>query len=240
MLLATDLDGTFLGGSPEDKAQLYSWLKQQQPDISLVFVTGRGLANVQPLLEDPQMPLPDYIICDVGATVVSGNTLEPVQPLQGAIEQKWPGEAMVRAQLEQVSGLHYQEVPQERRCSFYYDATTPIDVALGIARELGCDVVQSAGKYLDILPAGVNKGSTLVRLLELISYPGAEVLVAGDTMNDRSLYDTGFKGVVVGLAEAALLQYTLPLTHVLQSDKPGAAGIMEGISWFRSGKQKRS
>lgn len=239
MLLATDLDGTFLGGSPEDKAQLYSWLKQQT-DVNLVFVTGRGLANVQPLLEDPQMPLPDYIICDVGATVVKGSSLEPVQPLQETIEQRWPGEAMVRAQLEQVSGLRYQEVPQERRCSFYYDATTPIDVALAIATELGCEVVQSAGKYLDVLPAGVNKGSTLIRLLELLAYPGDQVLVAGDTMNDRSLYDIGFKGVVVGLAEAALLQYTLPFTHVLQSEKPGAAGIMEGISWFSSEKQKRS
>lgn len=239
MLLATDLDGTFLGGSPEDKAQLYSWLKQQT-DISLVFVTGRGLANVQPLLEDPQMPLPDYIICDVGATVVKGNSLEPVQPLQEAIAQKWPGEAMVRAQLEQVAGLRYQEVPQQRRCSFYYDATTAIDVAADIAAGLGCEIVQSAGKYLDILPGGVNKGSTLMQLVELIGYPAERVLVAGDTMNDRSLYDIGFKGVVVGLAEAALLQYTLAFTHVLQTDKPGAAGIMEGISWFSGEKQKRS
>jgi HAD superfamily hydrolase (TIGR01484 family) len=239
MLLATDLDGTFLGGSPEDKVQLYSWLKQQT-DVSLVFVTGRGLANVKPLLDDPQMPVPDYIICDVGATVVKGNGLEPVQPLQEATEQKWPGQALVRAQLEQVAGLRYQEVPQERRCSFYYDLTTSIDVAAAIAAELGCDVLQSAGKYLDILPAGVNKGSTLLRLLNLIGYPAEEVLVAGDTMNDRSLYDIGFKGVVVGLAEAALLQYTLPFTHVLQSDKPGAAGIMEGISWFSAEKEKRS
>lgn len=239
MLLATDLDGTFLGGSPEDKAQLYSWLKLQT-NVSLVFVTGRGLANVQPLLEDPQMPLPDYIICDVGATVVKGNSLEPVQPLQEAIEQKWPGEAMVRAQLEQVAGLRYQEVPQQRRCSFYYDATTAIDVAADIAAGLGCDILQSAGKYLDILPGGVNKGSSLRQLVELIGYPAEDVLVAGDTMNDRSLYDIGFKGVVVGLAEAALLQYTLAFTHVLQTDKPGAAGIMEGISWFSGEKQKRS
>ncbi len=239
MLLATDLDGTFLGGSPEDKAQLYGWLKQQA-GVSLVFVTGRGLANVQPLLDDPQMPLPDYIICDVGATVVRGDTLEPVQPLQGAIEEKWPGEAMVRAQMEQISGLRYQEVSQERRCSFYYDASTPIDAAVDIAKGLGCDVIQSAGKYLDILPRNVNKGNTLLQLVELIAYPTDDILVAGDTMNDRSLYDTGFKGVVVGLAETALLQYTLPFTHVLQSEKPGAAGIMEGIFWFNGEKQKRS
>jgi len=239
MLLATDLDGTFLGGSPEDKARLYEWIKQQA-DVRLVFVTGRGLANVQPLLDDPQMPLPDYIICDVGAAVVEGPTLLPVEPLQTAIEQQWPGEEEVRAHMEQVAGLRYQEVPQQRRCSFYYDHTTAIDVALEIAASLGCDVLQSAGKYLDVLPGGVNKGSTLTRLMEFIDYPVNQVLVAGDTMNDRSLYDAGFKGVVVGLAEAALLQYTQHYAHVLQSEKPGAAGIMEGIYWFNGDNEKNS
>lgn len=239
MLLATDLDGTFLGGSPEDRACLYSWL-QQHTEISLAFVTGRGLATVQPLLDDPQIPLPDYIICDVGATVVHGHTLEPVTPLQEAIEQKWPGQELVRARMEQVAGLRLQEVPMQRRCSFFYDATAAIDVAARIAEELGCDVLQSAGKYLDVLPGGVNKGSTLTQLVQHIGYPAARVLVAGDTMNDRSLYDAGFKGVVVGRAEPALLQYTQEYTHVLQSEIPGAGGIMEGIAWFTGNKQKRS
>ncbi len=54
----------------------------------------------------------------------------------------------------------------------------PYYVASALATELGCDVLQSAGKYLDVLPAGVNKGSTLFQLLELIAYPGTEVLVS--------------------------------------------------------------
>jgi hydroxymethylpyrimidine pyrophosphatase-like HAD family hydrolase len=235
LLLATDLDGTFLGGSPADRTGLYEWIRLQH-ELRLVFVTGRGLPSVQPLLDDPAIPDPDYIICDVGATIVHGHNLLPVQPVQAAIEKKWPGQELVRMRMEQVAGLRYQEVPQQRRCSFYYDDTTAIDVAVQIATELGCDVIQSAGRFLDIMPAGVNKGSTLVQLIAQINYPAGKVLVAGDTMNDRSLYDAGFRGVVVGAAEPALLQYTLHHTHVLQSEKPGAAGIMEGIHWFNGNK----
>ena len=69
MLLATDLDGTFLGGSAEDRQTLYQLVSGSQ-DIQLVFVTGRGLEAVMPLLSDPLVPTPDYIICDVGGTVV--------------------------------------------------------------------------------------------------------------------------------------------------------------------------
>ena len=58
MLLATDLDGTFLGGSQEQRQQLYQ-LIAAHPDIDLIFVTGRGLESVMPLLADPTIPQPD-------------------------------------------------------------------------------------------------------------------------------------------------------------------------------------
>jgi hydroxymethylpyrimidine pyrophosphatase-like HAD family hydrolase len=49
MLLATDLDGTFLGGKSSYKQQLYQLIRENK-DIRLVFVTGRSLATVIPLL----------------------------------------------------------------------------------------------------------------------------------------------------------------------------------------------
>ena len=82
MLLATDLDGTFLGGNQAARLRLYQ-LVASHPDIELVFVTGRGLEHVLPLLADPTIPQPDYIIADVGATVVHGETQQPVSPHSG-------------------------------------------------------------------------------------------------------------------------------------------------------------
>lgn len=85
MLLATDLDGTFLAGDPDMRLRLYQ-LITAHPEIQLVFVTGRGLESVLPLLSDPTIPEPDYIICDVGCTVVHGNSQQSIQPLQGDID----------------------------------------------------------------------------------------------------------------------------------------------------------
>ena len=231
MLLATDLDGTFLGGSLSKKRKLYDLIKNQ-PTIKLVFVTGRGLETVLPLLHDPMMPVPDYIISDVGATIVDGQTLEPVATIQSEIERRWPDEYLLRQQLAAIPGIEPQEVPQQRRCSFYYDSSADLTAVRKIADQHRCDVLLSAGKYLDILPAGVNKGSTLKKLIELIDFPGDNVLVAGDTYNDFSLFQTGFKGVAVGKSEPALLDAINHMDHVFQATKEGAGGILEAIRHF--------
>ncbi|WP_142684168.1 HAD-IIB family hydrolase [Chitinophaga polysaccharea] len=230
MLLATDLDGTFLGGTSEDKEKLYSLLRQQK-EIQLVFVTGRGIRSVLSLLEDNTLPRPEYIICDVGATVTHLPTLTAVEPVQSDIAAKWPGE-QVRETLKTVRGLLHQEAHQQYRCSYYYDNSTDIDSAREIAASLQCDLVLSAGKYLDILPAGVNKGFTLKQLLQVLALPHQKVLVAGDSMNDYSMYETGFKGVVVGDSEPELVARTAGMPHVLQAQRPGAGGILEAMDFF--------
>jgi sucrose-6F-phosphate phosphohydrolase len=231
MLLATDLDGTFLGGSEQDRLSLYRLIATHE-QIRLVFVTGRGIDNIVPLLEKRIVPRPEYIICDVGGTILHGDTLQPVTAVQKNIAAIWAGEACILEGMKGMHGLRYQEVRQQHRCSFIYDETTDVAAVKTIAASLDCDVIQSHGQYLDIMPKGVNKGTTLVQLMQLIDYPADNVLVAGDTMNDSSLYDPGYKGVVVGGAELELLQYTADKAHVLQASIAGAGGIMEAMQHF--------
>lgn len=231
LLLATDLDGTFLAGKSAYKQQLYRMMRERQ-DVTLVFVTGRGLETVIPLLNDPVIPNPHYIICDVGATIVNGLTLEPIQPLQAAIEEKWPGHLGIYNKLKNVKGLQWQEVPQMRRCSFYYNEDTDLEQVSIISKTLGCDMLLSAEKYVDILPPGVNKGYSLQQLVKLLKVPADQILVAGDTLNDLSLYNTGYKGVVVGKAEEKLLEATKDMMHVYQAEKPGCGGILESLLHF--------
>ena len=118
MLLATDLDGTLLAGDHKLRRQLYKLL-ELHPDFKLAYVTGRGLESVLPLLSDPLLPQPEYIICDVGATVVDGETQQAIQPLQSNIDQRWPGEQAVAAAMAPFTQLKRQEVPQQRRCSYH-------------------------------------------------------------------------------------------------------------------------
>lgn len=239
MLLATDLDGTFLGGKQIDKLRLYRHIQQRQ-DIRLAYVTGRGLESVLPLLNDQIVAQPDYIICDVGATVVNGRTLEPILSIQSEIEAKWTDIHVLKERLSEISGLKFQEVPQQRRCSFYYNEETDLNKLREIAEEYNCDLITSLDTYVDFMPKGVNKGSTLKKLVEYLSVEESKILVAGDTMNDLALYETGYKGVVVGASEPELIASTKDMENVYQAEKTGAGGILEAISHFPEFNEFRS
>jgi len=231
MLLATDLDGTFLAGSAQSRQALYQ-LIARHPEIQLVYVTGRGLERVLPLLSDPSMPQPDYIICDVGATIVSGHTQQTVQPLQSELAALWPGEQSVQSSFAGFTALQRQETPQERRVSFFCkpeDITPEVERA---AAEINCDLVFSNGMYLDVLPKGVNKGATLKRLVDHLGIPPGQVLVAGDTLNDLSMYNHGYHGVCVGASEPSLLEATKNLPHILHAKGLGCEGILEAFGHF--------
>lgn len=231
ILLATDLDGTFLGGKQIDKLNLYRHIRQN-PAIKLAFVTGRGLESILPLLNDHIIPNPDYIIGDVGATIVDGKTLEPIEPLQGDVETKWTNFYELKAELSAVSGMEFQEVPQQRRCSFYYNENTDLEAIQKIADKYQCDVITSVDRYLDLIPRGVNKGTTIENLIRHIGLERENVLVAGDTLNDLAMFETGLPGVVVGASEKLLVEKTKDMPNVYQAEATGAGGIMEALRHF--------
>jgi glucosylglycerol-phosphate synthase len=234
ILLACDLDGTFLAGVPAMRRRLYR-LVEMHPDVRLAWVTGRGLEAVLPLLADPSLPLPEFLICDVGATVLRTSGMMPVQPLQSAIEARWPGEHAVSEAMSGIDGIVRQDVPQQRRCSYFCE---PDDLARlrpraeAIAAELGCEILYSADRYLDVLPAGTNKGSTLRQLVDALGFDDEQVLVAGDTLNDLSMFEAGFRGVCVGGSEPALLERLSGSRRVHCAKSEGCGGILEALGHF--------
>ncbi len=231
MLLATDLDGTFLAGDPEDRLSLYQTIAAH-PEIKLAYVTGRSLEAVLPLLADPTLPQPDFIIADVGATLVHGDSLQPIQPLQSVVDARWPGEPQVASAIEPF-GLERQDVPQARRCSYFCTPEQAANPQLRkIADELGCDLLYSAELYLDFLPRGVNKGSSLQALADWLELDHDQVLAAGDTLNDLSMLSASFHGVCVGQSEAALLDATRSHSRTLHANRPGCGGILEAFAHF--------
>ncbi|MDZ8079699.1 MAG: HAD family hydrolase [Nostoc sp. DcaGUA01] len=59
LLLATDLDGTFLGGSEQERSQFYQYIHDQRDRILLVYATGRELDRISQLFdEEPNIPKP--------------------------------------------------------------------------------------------------------------------------------------------------------------------------------------
>lgn len=233
LVLATDLDGTFLGGDEGQRRALYDELIARAETTTLIFVTGRDLDFIAELIAQPGMPRPDMIIGDVGTTIVHGHDFSPVEAVQRWVDERWDdANERVLELLADEPGIELQPVMGERRVSYYYDPAEVPHGAIAKARAAGFDVITSADLYLDVLPQGVAKGPTLERLVDALDLPDERVLVAGDTLNDLSLFETRFRGVAVGNSEPALVEAIADLELVHHSAEPGCAGIADAIAHF--------
>jgi trehalose-6-phosphate synthase/hydroxymethylpyrimidine pyrophosphatase-like HAD family hydrolase len=228
-ILVADLDGTLLGGDAADRRRLHAALARN-PEVTVVFATGRGLPSVREVLRDPLLPRPRWIIADVGASVIDGVDLAPIAALQAQLRAGWPGAQRVRTALRRFPALTYQHgVAQDGRCSFYLHPEQLTRQITDAVQALGCTWLYSADRYFDVLPPGVSKGSALAALAREQHWPMASVLVAGDSLNDLSLFQLGAHGVIVGNAEPALLAAVAASDTVHRPDQRGAAGVLSAL-----------
>lgn len=232
--LATDLDGTFLGGSDIERQSLYNWIDMHRSVVELVFVTGRDLPFIEASCSDGVMPWPDFVVGDVGTTIAARdpltNKLVPDADLEAPIAALWGGGVdLIRAALDAASGITPQEVNFRYRMSYHYDPEEFDPAIQAVIEEAGFDCLISDNRFLDILPKGISKGPSLLRLLEFCGRSHELVMVAGDTLNDLSLFETGLKGVAVGNSEPGLMEQVKDRDNVYLAHSHGAGGVLEAI-----------
>ena len=82
-----------------------------------------------------------------------------------------------------------------------FDALQELGASLApVAERLGVEVTFSSKRYLEFMPAGVNKGTGLARLAEMLEIPLSVVIAVGDSANDLSMIQAA--GLGVGVANA--------------------------------------
>ncbi|MEM7570287.1 MAG: HAD family hydrolase [Pseudomonadota bacterium] len=232
-VLATDLDGTFLGGSQDERAALYDYLRQQT-HTALIFVTGRDAAHVRYLIEEEGVPRPQFIIGDVGTSVFDGHNFAPVAPLEAWIDSHWQGDATAQQVLAQHEDhLTLQGVYGGRRRSYFISDVHKAHAAKAAVEDAGYDAIVSDDTFFDVLPRGIQKGPTLLKLIEMLDIRSEAVLAAGDTLNDLSLFHTGLNAVAVGNREPALEAALPDAEHIFKASAPGAAGITQALHYFQ-------
>jgi len=239
LVLVTDLDGTLLEGSGPARRRVYGWLASQRHRILQVFSTGRDLRSVARLLaEEAALGLhpPHLVIGDVGCTVACGVTLAPSPLALAPIEALWRGRAeRVLPLLEGLPGLSAEPLSRDRRLAYGIDPRRLDRSRLPAIEAHGVDCLVSGDKYLDVLPAGVNKGSTLLGLLEWLELDPALVVTAGDSLNDLAMFETGLQSVMVGNAEPGLVRALPGLPRTYRARGHGCEGILEGLRHFGFG-----
>src|SRR5262249_3453743 len=97
---------------------------------------------------------------------------------------------------------------------------------------LSVQVVYSSARDLDILPSNATKGGGLRWLCQRLGIPLEQVLVAGDTSNDTTMFRLpGVRGIVVDNALPELYEDTVDLPtyssrHIL------ADGVLDGLCHY--------
>ncbi|MEG4589165.1 HAD-IIB family hydrolase [Microcoleus sp. MOSTC5] len=239
LLLATDLDGTFLGGSNQQRSEFYQYIQDQRDRILLVYVTGRELDRIRKLFdEEPNIPKPEYIIGDVGTTIVHGETFEPISVLQDWVAQTW-GNAneQVKELLENEPGIELQSVNPDYRVSYYYEPESFQPSTIQKVIDAGFDTILSYDMrlnyhYFDVMPKGISKGPTLLKFLAEINFNPDDTITCGDTLNDLSLFETGLKGIAVSNSEPKLVEKIKKMENVYYSPYPGVMGIWDGLKQY--------
>lgn len=241
-LLASDIDGT-LTGDPAALRQLSAHLTDMrgQGRLALFLVTGRRLDQVIPGFVEEHIPEPDAVVTQVGTEIFLppyGPASRPLPAWDELLHRAFSRERAERF-LDGIAGLEIQparfNTPLKVSC--YLDKAPDPEAAAALVRERvasegdGYQVVWSSGRDLDIIPAAAGKGKAISFLIEHLGLRPRQVVVAGDSGNDRSMFDEFGCGVVVANAqpELAALRDTLAADGIYFAKQPFAAGVAEGL-----------
>jgi sucrose-6F-phosphate phosphohydrolase len=229
-LLITDVDGTLLGDE-EAVTRFGVWRRGPGRQVRLAYNSGRFVESVRLSIKMHALPEPDAIIGGVGTEIFDVAAGVPLQPWP-VISGGWDPEEIRRvcAWFPELASQPSQFLSDFKISYFGFDLDA---IRLGqLAGRLDAAgqnvrIVYSTQRDLDILPAGVDKGSAAVRLCEAWSIDPAQAAVAGDSGNDLAMFRDGFRGIVVANALPELRSLTGP--HVYKACASFAAGVLEGL-----------
>ncbi len=236
-LLATDLDGTFVG---DDDAMLDLWRDLELEGILVVFSTGRHLSSVEDLYAAVDTTRRAHAcVCMVGTEIWhrSADGYLRDDSWTEVISRDWD-KSRVEKILSAIPEAEIQpaEWQSPLKISYFLEQNAPerlqqIQARLA-AEELRAKVVYSSGRFLDLLPWRSGKGEAVRYLADQLGVRVEDVVTAGDTGNDIDMMrpELGFRSIVVANASGELLRHRG--ASVYHAEAPHAEGIREGLVHF--------
>jgi sucrose-phosphate synthase len=236
--LISDIDGTLLGD--EQAAGLYNdYVMSHARDLLLIYATGRSAGAWGHFVDTAGIALPHAVILNVGADVYYSEDDEYL------LDKEWHRQIDdpaftsrdVMMALEPVKGIRLQEFIYEYKISYYTEyGTDPVELekacrAKLLERGINATIIPSHGEFLDILPQKCDKAKAAKYLLKRYDITEDNAVVAGDSDNDLSLFQSFEKGIVVANALPELKEKVAGLGKY-EAVRPYAAGVVEGLKHY--------
>lgn len=219
-LLCTDLDRTLLpnGLLPESPGarELFARVVKQF-EFKLAYVTGRHRQLVKQAIDEYMIPIPDYVISDVGTKIydVVDSEWHLDQDWESDISKDWQGkdQLQLRDSLLDIKGIELQEPEKQstHKLSYYVSLSTNKDIVLyEMYRRLekmnvnasliwSVDELSKIG-LLDVLPKNATKLHAIDFLCQRLDIGRSEAIFAGDSGNDLPVMISPIPSVLVANA----------------------------------------
>ncbi len=258
-VLATDMDGTFipLDGNQQNVRDLKSLCEElEQRRLELVYVTGRHYELVVDAIDHHELPVPQWIICDVGTSIYRSTSTGGHQVLRQYHEDLARivgdfGVGQLADVLSKTDELTMQEPEKQGRfkLSYYCDASLLSRITVQVEQlveRIGApyQIIASVDPFtgeglIDFLPTRVSKDYGLRWWVQHTGRAREEVLFAGDSGNDLAALIAGYRSIVVANADDAVTQQVSRAhqsaswsDRLFLASQPATSGVLEGLRHF--------
>jgi sucrose-6F-phosphate phosphohydrolase len=223
LLVCTDLDRTLIpnGAQAESRgARDHFATLAARAEVTLAYVSGRHRALVEEAIDQYRLPLPDFVLGDVGTSIYH---LGPERDWQrqrqweDAIAEDWNGHGRdeLQQRLRHLPQLRPQEESKQNRFKLSYYLPPQADsealsaqieeslAPLGARLRLVFSVDETADTgLLDILPRRASKYHAIEALMQQQAFSRADTVFCGDSGNDIEVLVSPLPAVLVANAAA--------------------------------------
>ncbi len=241
--LVSDLDGTWIPakGHQDDLRSLQASVRNRGGAV-LTFATGRTFASAMKLIREWKLLEPDHLITDVGCALWhrwGPGIFEEDQVYAAQVASRWS-----EVGAERLLGFWMPKtvkprfgVSGVRRLSFEPAAGVPLGTAERDIRQSlrGCglraDVLASKGRFLDILPRGVDKGFAVLFLQSTFHLP-RPLVCCGDSMRDAGMLKFADYPILMSDGFIGFDAPGIPRARAYRTPTAGPAGIHSALVSF--------
>jgi len=250
LLICTDLDRTLIpNGQQPESPQARPLFRQlvSNPQITLAYVTGRDQVLVKEAIAEYELPIPDFVIADVGSTIyeIKNNQWLRLTDWDNQISVDW----QYKTQADLVNfftnfdQIKLQEITKQglHKLSYYVSLETerePIITKIEAkleAEKIQANIIWSIDEkaqvgLLDILPLSANKYHAIAYLMKNQNFTLDNTIFSGDSGNDLDVLMSPIKSILVANAH-------LEIKEKIQSEM-NQVGLKDSI-YIAQGKSSK-